>query len=448
MKDTYDNWLVDMLMYYLKYIDNDSLARKRTSELKEIASYINLKQLKKPDSFFVSEKKYIENLLEKYSRSYKDTTLSIAIMTKNQEDKILETLTNTLPYCDELIIVDTGSTDRTVEKIKSVKNKKLIFYKKNWENDYSRMRNYLISLCNKSWIFFVDSDERILSSNVSINLKKMLALVDVLVVKPVVIQPKIKTPISSSGFSSVDRIIRNDKFCKYSGSVHEEIRADQEIIRLRSSLEIMNLGDLPSEVEKFGKDELYRKLTKEMIKSEPQNRRWVSQLTLPSDATLLEQKEYGQLLKQALSIDEDKNLSLDNLIDSRYTNILLEKYALVLLGMSRFDQVISLSNMALKKFPNNGLFLYTKYLSNYYKSIQSISNIFENLLLDLKTLDYKESYEIAQQDTSMLQGVVAKYMFIVGLYEEAHELLKDIDDEASLMFANKEKELLNRYFKS
>ncbi|NLD49170.1 MAG: glycosyltransferase, partial [Clostridiaceae bacterium] len=88
--------------------------------------------------------------------------LSICMMVKDEEknlDRCLNSLVPLLEKVDgELIIVDTGSKDGTVEIAKKYTDK---IYFKQWYNDFSGMRNYSTSLAKGEWIFIVDADEEL-----------------------------------------------------------------------------------------------------------------------------------------------------------------------------------------------------------------------------------------------------------------------------------------------
>src|SRR5690554_5076017 len=86
--------------------------------------------------------------------------LSIGLMVKNESEHLEKCLTSLVPVLEaldsELIIVDTGSTDNTVEIAKKFTDK---VYFHEWNNDFSEMRNIVVSYAKGEWFFFVDGDE-------------------------------------------------------------------------------------------------------------------------------------------------------------------------------------------------------------------------------------------------------------------------------------------------
>lgn len=93
------------------------------------------------------------------------TKLSICMMVKDEEKNLKRCLESLKPILlqdeVELIIVDTGSKDKTVEIAKSYTSQ--LFYKE-WNSDFSEMRNYTISLAKGEWIFILDADEEVKNS--------------------------------------------------------------------------------------------------------------------------------------------------------------------------------------------------------------------------------------------------------------------------------------------
>ena len=87
--------------------------------------------------------------------------LSVVIITYNEEANIGRTLASVQPLVadgkGEIIVVDSGSTDRTVEVAKSYGAKVFV---EEWKG-YAAQKNSAIDKANADWIFSLDADEEI-----------------------------------------------------------------------------------------------------------------------------------------------------------------------------------------------------------------------------------------------------------------------------------------------
>ncbi len=83
-------------------------------------------------------------------------TLSVAIITLNEEANLARTLAS-VQFADEIIVVDSGSTDRTIEIAKSF-NAKVICQP--WLG-FSGQKNFAIESCTGTWILSIDADEEL-----------------------------------------------------------------------------------------------------------------------------------------------------------------------------------------------------------------------------------------------------------------------------------------------
>ena len=81
--------------------------------------------------------------------------LSVFIITKNEEDRVGKAIKSIIDWVDEVIIIDSGSTDKTVEVCKKL-GAKVIF---NEWNGYGPQKVFGESLCNNDWVLNIDADE-------------------------------------------------------------------------------------------------------------------------------------------------------------------------------------------------------------------------------------------------------------------------------------------------
>lgn len=86
--------------------------------------------------------------------------ISCCMMVKDEEKNITRCLESIKGHVDEIIVVDTGSTDRTVEIVSEYTDK---IYHHPWENSFSKHRNQSISYATGDWIIILDADERLVN---------------------------------------------------------------------------------------------------------------------------------------------------------------------------------------------------------------------------------------------------------------------------------------------
>lgn len=90
------------------------------------------------------------------------TTISLCMIVKNEEDVIARCLESVSELVDEIIIVDTGSTDKTKEIVKKFNSK---VYDFKWIDDFSAARNFSFSKATKEYIFWLDADDVLLEED-------------------------------------------------------------------------------------------------------------------------------------------------------------------------------------------------------------------------------------------------------------------------------------------
>ena len=85
------------------------------------------------------------------------SNISALMITFNEIHHIEDVIKN-LDFADEIIVVDSHSTDSTFEKLSSMDNVKVVL--REFKN-FADQRNYAIEQANYEWVFFIDADERL-----------------------------------------------------------------------------------------------------------------------------------------------------------------------------------------------------------------------------------------------------------------------------------------------
>lgn len=158
--------------------------------------------------------------------------ISAVAITLNEAANI-DAYIKSLWFADEIIIVDSFSTDDTVER--ASKYDKVSVYQRKFDN-FSAQKNYAISLTKNDWVTFFDLDEEITDALAKeiVEVSKNPKAIGYFVKRDYHFMGK---RIKYSGFQS-DKVIRffNKKYCQYNANlVHETIDANGPTAMLKNT---------------------------------------------------------------------------------------------------------------------------------------------------------------------------------------------------------------------
>ncbi len=166
--------------------------------------------------------------------------LSFCVICKNEEAKIQRCIASVKEVVDEIVVVDTGSTDRTVEIAKS---EGATVYTIEWENDFAKARNKALEKVKGDWVIFLDADEHVAKES----LPYIKVYIDMCEVnnQDVILIDSIN--YNDNGIIStlkLPKIFRRDKKMIYEGSIHERlIHVDRQLKALDCSKKIIVFHD-------------------------------------------------------------------------------------------------------------------------------------------------------------------------------------------------------------
>src|SRR6266704_3953568 len=93
----------------------------------------------------------------------KKPTVSACLITKNEEKFLPRCLESIRQLVDQIIVVDTGSTNRTVDIARRFGARVEHF---EWCDDFAAARNYSLKFASSDWILIIDADEELCLSSV------------------------------------------------------------------------------------------------------------------------------------------------------------------------------------------------------------------------------------------------------------------------------------------
>lgn len=195
-------------------------------------------------------------------------TISLCYIVKDEEKNIKNSILSCKNIVDEIVVVDTGSTDKTVE-ISQALGARIEHFE--WCNDFAKARNYAITKCKGDYILFLDADEYFMPTLQKEDKEKIVC--------------QIKDNIDTYAFLQEDidakthkihhrvfltRLFKNCDYLRYSRPIHEAIkRVDNEEMEtgIFTDFKIIHTGYSADISEK--KAERNLKLLKSLMNKQP-----------------------------------------------------------------------------------------------------------------------------------------------------------------------------------
>ncbi|NMM61965.1 glycosyltransferase family 2 protein [Clostridium sp. P21] len=196
--------------------------------------------------------------------------ISLCMIVKDEEENLPRCLESVKDIVDEMIIVDTGSTDKTVEIAKSYDAK--IYYFK-WCNNFSAARNESLKYATKDWILIMDADDEFCKDdeekfrNVVKNLdNNMVYFFETLCYFGVQASNNLTINLNP-------RLFKNNYGYCYEGAIHNQLTNNEHSIKGKNEpIKIYHYGYLDDSLISKNKSKRNITILEEEIKKNPQNK--------------------------------------------------------------------------------------------------------------------------------------------------------------------------------
>ncbi|MFZ3101128.1 MAG: glycosyltransferase [Desulfitobacteriaceae bacterium] len=144
-------------------------------------------------------------------------TVSLCMIVRDEADCLLAAIQSVRDLTDEIIVIDTGSTDNTPQLALAAGAK---LFHLNWLNDFSLARNFALKQASSEWILVLDADE-ILES---VNPKTFYELLNNVQIEGYFLNIKnILDPTPGESYDQVVRLFRNNSVYQFEGAIHEQV---------------------------------------------------------------------------------------------------------------------------------------------------------------------------------------------------------------------------------
>lgn len=342
--------------------------------------------------------------------------MSLCLIVKNERERLLNCINSARQIVNEVVVVDTGSTDDTV-KIARAAGARVFSY--SWQGNFSDARNYALEQATGQWILILDADEVLAPLDVNY-FNKLLA--DDQVEGYFVSIQSYQGDGGEIMTDNVVRLFKNNPLYRFSGAIHEQVAPS--ILKETAgkglqacSLLINHYGYLDIEIKK--KNKFIRNtsiIIKELEKS-------------PADPFLLYSLalEYFQ---QGLIAEGVKCLAkaIPQMTGSEgYYQDVIVATANGLLNLGQLDQLFKFLEEFLKVFPNHQQLLICRGLG--HMQAQQYAQAAEDLL---RSLGEAESKFLPRHQQLCLVGDV---LMSLGHVDKAVELyLASLEHEGGFIY--------------
>ncbi len=263
--------------------------------------------------------------------------ISVCLIAKNEEKHIEECLRRLSIFDWEIIVVDTGSTDRTIEIAKSYTPN---VYHFDWVNDFSAARNYSISLATNNYILVVDCDEYLENDDVTYHLLENLPLMcspfQIGMVDRFSISATSSDASSTVVHEPIARLFHKEYVC-YAGSIHEQLvpLKHQKPEYITIPLSFHHVGYSTMDIKRAKATRNIKMLELELARDESD----------PYILFQLGQSYFGlEDYTKALSYFE-KALALDVNEQEDYVQTMVESYGYCLLYLKHYSKALELEGI-------------------------------------------------------------------------------------------------------
>lgn len=376
--------------------------------------------------------------------------LSIVMMMKNEERYLEKTLKALLPLRkeieSELIILDTGSEDNSVEIAKKYTDK--IYFEK-WNNNFADMRNKSISYASGEWLLILDADEEL------IEYKKLVEFF-----KSNLYKKFNSASLELKNISSQDneeftrtinlRMFKNDNF-SYKGAIHEQPQYKEPIY---NNIAVFNhYGYLYiDEEQRFNKIKRNEKILLDVLKTE-ENNEYINFQMAKNLMAIDKNKEAKYYMEKSFQLYKNKGripaYVYSNLAKLYITISEYDKAERICEDYIKFDDknidiyyYLALSKYISYKYQDS-LEKYNKYI--YLLDNYNISTQYNSIFCDGNTVGLRESAEIK----------ILQIYYSLGQYNEVLNCVKKLKSNQinnlyieiikSLLETNNEKYLVDMY---
>jgi len=298
-------------------------------------------------------------------------SLSLCMIVKDEEETVGRAIKSALAVVDEVVVVDTGSTDNTRLIVEGYGARVIDFP---WNDDFSAARNAGLAAAYGDWILILDADE-VLESIRPVEMGRLLSDDDA-----IAYYARIRNEVPGRPSTVYDkvRVFRNHPEIRYRYPIHEQITPSIAECASRrggdfkpSRLSILHYGS--AEREDTGKKSRNQRLLGRAIQDHPGEPYFRYQLACEMASYLEEQvlavKGFGQMLRELEgSADLVVSMPVDRAQHLGYGPDLFSRHAAALLTAGRIDDAVDTVDAAVAIYGETSLLRFSRGVTLWRRS--------------------------------------------------------------------------------
>lgn len=281
--------------------------------------------------------------------------ISLCMIVKNEEEMLEQCLMAAMPLVRQIVVIDTGSTDRTVTIAESLGAEVHQFQ---WVDDFAAARNYSLTFAREEWILILDVDEIVDQFSLE-TLSRFLADPRLSSLEVTINNLNDRGP--SQSFNLI-RIFRNETTIRFKNVIHEGVaeailkhNKKKSRVTLHSGITIRHFGYLQEKLVHKGERNLT--LIQKSLQENPENLYF-----LMKEYEELEKLGRSQECNTKIKIAYDLMLTInqESLQKLPFAPMIIVNFVQLLLDEQQWIPVIETSNRWLKVFQNEPWLLYMR----------------------------------------------------------------------------------------
>lgn len=321
--------------------------------------------------------------------------ISLCMIVKNEEKYLSQCLNSVKDIVDEIIVVDTGSSDKTIDIAKSF-GAKLYYFK--WNNNFSEARNVSLKYATKDWILIMDADDEFCSED-KVKFKEIVQHLNenVIYYFETLNYCGNRPDTSNISVNLNPRLFKNNYGFLYEGEVHNQLINNSHECRGTScQIRIYHYGYLESTMK--DKDKRHRNITllKDQISKNPNDGYTYFNLG----------NEYYALGDNEKALEFYSKAYEDFSLNKGYSFVLITRMIIVNIDLKKYDDALQLADKGIEYYRMSTDIYYLKGIiyeiqGKYTMAIRvfekciKIGNPPPEIKFIYGTESFKSSYELA-----------------------------------------------------